>query len=451
MEEKDFEKKSKKKAGLIVTVVILVLMALIAVGGFVYLKTFNNKPQKIFEKAISKVFDMVELNSEKEGKLDIEVSASLNSQQQDMMMANAYLQMAKLNLTTEFNMDKKVLNQEISVSAFDEPVISIEGLIQDNNMYFLLNNIYSKYIQVPSEEMEGIEIDEIFNTENIEVSEKIVKELKQILLDEVNSKKLTQENVKVDGDKLTKTTVKFTAKEIEQIITELIDELYKISPINEIKNIVEELEQIEIDDEDIENDNYLEIAIYTKRLTGKIVKTEVSMINVTDDEAIVVTIAEKEYEKVEITFAINEDSIDISKAVTMFTLTIKEEGDNKDTVTLKANIDETSSVTITVKYSIDYNTKVEQKNVRNSINANDLTDEDMNEIETNIENNEFLYNIIQSYESSLIEDVESAAEKYKSATKEEYNSTLENNESMADYFIVNDSVNNYSETTINNI
>lgn len=238
--------------------------------------------------------------------------------------------------------------------------------------------------------MEGVEPNEIFNTENIEVSEKLVKELKQILLDEVNSKELTQENVEVDGDKLTKTTVKFTAKEIEQIVTKLTVELYKISPVNDVKNIVEGLEQIEIDEEDAENDNYLEISIYTKRLTGKIVKTEIAMINVADDEAIVVTIAEKEDEKVEITFAMNEDSIATNKAVTMFTLTIKEEGKNKGTVTLKANIDEAaSSVTITAKYSIDYNAKVEPKNVRNSINANDLTEEDMNEMMTNIENNEF--------------------------------------------------------------
>ena len=343
MEEKDFEKKPKKKVGLIITVVVLVLVALIVAGGFVYLKFFNNKPQKIFEKAISKAFEMTEKTAKNEGKLDIELSASLNSTSQDMMMANTYLQMIKLNLTTEFNMDKKVLNQGISVSAFDEPVISVEGLIQDNNIYFLLNNIYSKYIQVPSEEMEGVEPNEIFNTENIEVSEKLVKELKQILLDEVNSKELTQENVEVDGDKLTKTTVKFTAKEIEQIITKLTEELYKISPVNDVKNIVEGLEQIEIDEEDAENDNYLEISIYTKRLTGKIVKTEIAMINVADNEAIVVTIAEKEDEKVEITFAMNEDSIATNKAVTMFTLTIKEEGENKGTVTLKANIDEAAS------------------------------------------------------------------------------------------------------------
>ncbi len=415
MEEKDFEKKPKKKVGLIITVVVLVLVALIVAGGFVYLKFFNNKPQKIFEKAISKAFEMTEKTAKNEGKLDIELSASLNSTSQDMMMANTYLQMIKLNLTTEFNMDKKVLNQGISVSAFDEPVISVEGIIQDNNIYFLLNNIYSKYIQVPSEEMEGVEPNEIFNTENIEVSEKLVKELKQILLDEVNSKELTQENVEVDGDKLTKTTVKFTAKEIEQIITKLTVELYKISPVNDVKNIVEGLEQIEIDEEDAENDNYLEISIYTKRLTGKIVKTEIVMINVADDEAIVVTIAEKEDEKVEITFAMNEDSIATNKAVTMFTLTIKEEGENKGTVTLKANIDEAaSSVTITAKYSIDYNAKVEPKNVRNSINANDLTEKDMNEMMTNIENNKFLYSIIQSLSTTrLMEKAEENAKRYE--------------------------------------
>ncbi len=415
MEEKDFEKKPKKKVGLIITVVVLVLVALIVAGGVVYLKFFNNKPQKIFEKAISKAFEMTEKTAKNEGKLDIELSASLNSTSQDMMMANTYLQMIKLNLTTEFNMDKKVLNQGISVSAFDEPVISVEGLIQDNNIYFLLNNIYSKYIQVPSEEMEGVEPNEIFNTENIEVSEKLVKELKQILLDEVNSKELTQENVEVDGDKLTKTTVKFTAKEIEQIITKLTVELYKISPVNDVKNIVEGLEQIEIDEEDAENDNYLEISIYTKRLTGKIVKTEIVMINVADDEAIVVTIAEKEDEKVEITFAMNEDSIATNKAVTMFTLTIKEEGENKGTVTLKANIDEAaSSVTITAKYSIDYNAKVEPKNVRNSINANDLTEKDMNEMMTNIENNKFLYSIIQSLSTTrLMEKAEENAKRYE--------------------------------------
>ena len=69
----------------------------------------------------------------------------------------------------------------------------------------------------------------------------------------------------------------------------------------------------------------------------------------------------------------------------------------------------------------------------------------------NVENNQMLYSIIQElYPYSLFGAAESAAEKYKSETIEEYNSTLENDESMMNY-ITNDSVNSYSEATINNI
>lgn len=395
MDEKDFEKKPKKKVGLIITVVILIL-ALLGAGAFAYLKLVANKPQRIFEKAISKAFGMVEKETKNEGKLNIELSASINSKSQDMMMANTYLQMVKLNLTTEFNMDEKVLNQGISVIAFDEPVISVEGLIQDNGIYFLLNNIYSKYIQVPNEEMEGIEPKEIFNAENFEVSSEIVKEFKQLLLDEVNLKELTQKNVEIDEEKLTKTTLKLTAKELENIIQKLTVELYKTNTAEELKNLVDEIEYIDTD----ESENNMEISIYTKRLTGKFVKAEIAMINEEYEEVIVSTIAKDEKNKIEIKFGINEDSTDVDEATDICTITIKEDSENKGTVTIKVNLDETSSATITAKYNIDYNAKVEAKNVKNSINANDLTEKDLEEMRANIENNEILYSIIQSLSST---------------------------------------------------
>lgn len=420
MEEKDFEKKPKKKVGLIITVVILVLI-LLGAGAFAYSKLVLNKPQRIFEKAISKAFEMSEKETKNEGKLNIELSASLNSKNQDMMMANVYLQMVKLNLTTEFNMDKKVLNQGISVIAFDEPVISVEGLIQDNNIYFLLNNIYSKYIQIPNEEMEGIEPREIFNAENFEVSSEIVKELKQLLLDEVNSKELTQENVEIDEERLTKTTLKLTAKELENIIQKLTVELYKTNTAKEIKNFVDEIEYIDTD----ESENNMEIAIYTKRLTGKFVKAEFAMINEEYEEAIVSTITKKEKDKIEIKFGINEDSTDVDETTDICTITIKEDSKNKGTISIKVNLDATSSATITAKYSIDYNAKVEAKNVKNSINANDLTEKDLEEMRANIENNEILYSIIQSFSTAdLFEQAEESAERFKE--QEDYYDIQEN-------------------------
>lgn len=410
MEEKDFEKKPKKK-GIIITVVILVLIALIAGGVFAYFKLVKNKPQAIFEKAISKVFEMTEKMPKNEGKVNLELTASLNSTDQDMSMANTYLKMFKLNLTTEKNDEKKVINQNVSISALDETIVSADLLIQNNKAYVFLKDIYSKYIELPEDTFDGFNLNDLFESDISGKSQKMLKEIKQILLDAVKTKELKQENVEVDDQKLTKTTLKLNSKDVEQIVEKLSNVASEFSAVNTAKDIVESSQLI--NEEENSSDNYLEVSIYTKRFSGKIVKTEFAMINVEDDMAIVGTISEED-EKMEITFAVNEDSTDIKDAITFCTFEIEEVNDNEGTMSIKFSIDEESTATVTVKYKVDYNDIIEPKNVRNSINANDLTEEDMNEMMTNIENNEFLYSIIQSLSTTrLMEKAEENAKRYE--------------------------------------
>ncbi len=410
MEEKDFEKKPKKK-GIIITVVILVLMALIAGGVFAYFKLVKNKPQAIFEKAISKAFEMTDNMPKNEGKVNLELTVSLNSTDQDMSMANTYLKMFKLNLTTEKNDEKKVINQNISISALDETIVSADLLIQNNKAYVFLKDIYSRYIELPEDTFDGFNLNDLFENDISGKSQEMLKEIKQILLDAVKTKELKQENVEVDDQKLTKTTLKLNSKDVEQIVEKLSNVASEFSAVNTAKDIVESKQLI--NEEENSSDNYLEVSIYTKRFSGKIVKTEFAMINVEDDMAIVGTISEEE-EKTEITFAVNEDSTDIEDAITFCTFEIEEVNDNEGTMSIKFSIDEESTATVTVKYKVDYNDIIEPKNVRNSINANDLTEEDMNEMMTNIENNEFLYSIIQSLSTTrLMEKAEENAKRYE--------------------------------------
>mgnify|MGYP000215773217 CR=1 FL=1 len=410
MEEKDFEKKPKKK-GIIITVVILVLIALIAGGVFAYFKLVKNKPQAIFEKAISKVFEMTEKMPKNGGKVNLELTASLNSTDQDMSMANTYLKMFKLNLTTEKNDEKKVINQNVSISALDETIVSADLLIQNNKAYVFLKDIYSKYIELPEDTFDGFNLNDLFESDISGKSQEMLKEIKQILLDAVKTKELKQENVEVDDQKLTKTTLKLNSKDVEQIVEKLSNVASEFSAVNTAKDIVESSQLI--NEEENSSDNYLEVSIYTKRFSGKIVKTEFAMINVEDDMAIVGTISEED-EKMEITFAVNEDSTDIKDAITFCTFEIEEVNDNEGTMSIKFSIDEESTATVTVKYKVDYNDIIEPKNVRNSINANDLTEEDMNEMMTNIENNEFLYSIIQSLSTTrLMEKAEENAKRYE--------------------------------------
>lgn len=410
MEEKDFEKKPKKK-GIIITVVILVLMALIAGGVFAYFKLVKNKPQAIFEKATSKAFEMTDNMPKNEGKVNLELTVSLNSTDQDMSMANTYLKMFKLNLTTEKNDEKKVINQNISISALDETIVSADLLIQNNKAYVFLKDIYSRYIELPEDTFDGFNLNDLFENDISGKSQEMLKEIKQILLDAVKTKELKQENVEVDDQKLTKTTLKLNSKDVEQIVEKLSNVASEFSAVNTAKDIVESKQLI--NEEENSSDNYLEVSIYTKRFSGKIVKTEFAMINVEDDMAIVGTISEEE-EKTEITFAVNEDSTDIEDAITFCTFEIEEVNDNEGTMSIKFSIDEESTATVTVKYKVDYNDIIEPKNVRNSINANDLTEKDMNEMMTNIENNKFLYSIIQSLSTTrLMEKAEENAKRYE--------------------------------------
>lgn len=410
MEEKDFEKKPKKK-GIIITVVILVLMALIAGGVFAYFKLVKNKPQAIFEKAISKAFEMTDNMPKNEGKVNLELTVSLNSTDQDMSMANTYLKMFKLNLTTEKNDEKKVINQNISISALDETIVSADLLIQNNKAYVFLKDIYSRYIELPEDTFDGFNLNDLFENGISGKSQEMLKEIKQILLDAVKTKELKQENVEVDDQKLTKTTLKLNSKDVEQIVEKLSNVASEFRAVNTAKDLVESKQLI--NEEENSSDNYLEVSIYTKRFSGKIVKTEFAMINVEDDMAIVGTISEEE-EKTEITFAVNEDSTDIEDAITFCTFEIEEVNDNEGTMSIKFSIDEESTATVTVKYKVDYNDIIEPKNVRNSINANDLTEKDMNEMMTNIENNKFLYSIIQSLSTTrLMEKAEENAKRYE--------------------------------------
>lgn len=410
MEEKDFEKKPKKK-GIIITVVILVLIALIAGGVFAYFKLVKNKPQAIFEKAISKAFEMTDNMPKNEGKVNLELTASLNSTDQDMSMANTYLKMFKLNLTTEKNDEKKVINQNVSISALDETIVSADLLIQNNKAYVFLKDIYSKYIELPEDTFDGFNLNDLFESDISGKSQEMLKEIKQILLDAVKTKELKQENVEVDDQKLTKTTLKLNSKDVEQIVEKLSNVASEFSAVNTAKDIVESSQLI--NEEENSSDNYLEVSIYTKRFSGRIVKTEFAMINVEDNMAIVGTISEEE-EKTEVTFAVNEDSTDIEDAITFCTFEIEEVNDNEGTMSIKFSIDEGSTATVTVKYKVDYNDIIEPKNVRNSINANDLTEKDMNEMMTNIENNKFLYSIIQSLSTTrLMEKAEENAKRYE--------------------------------------
>ena len=394
MEEK-FEKKSGKKVVTTISVIVVILIVA-AVAGILYLN-YTRKPEQVFSHAIEDIFKPLEKDAnERKAKIDLELSMEMESDDFEISMANEMLKSAKIKSTTEIDLDKKIFNENLGISYAGQEIISVDALIQNEKMYFYLNEIYSKYIEVSEEYYGGEDLSSIFET-NTEISaDKWMKDIKQILLDEIDSKEFTKENVELNGEHVQKSTLKLTPKEILEITEKILEKYNEYMPTEETAELIEDLKtEIEYLED---TENYVDISIYTKGLKNEVVKAEIVIVNMDLQEVICIEINKNAENETSIKFLMNENDIEVSGATEIFEMIIKEDEENKGTVELKIeNVDDDMAITIKIKYAIDYNATIEEKNTSNSISIDDLTEEDYAEMYENIENNPILYSIVEQF------------------------------------------------------
>lgn len=392
--EENFEKKSHKKLGIIISIIVTLLI--LAVGAsFAYL-SISRKPENIFSKVIKESLkDAGKDIDARKAKVDLDFLIDMESNDPEMAMINETLKSIKLKTTAEMDIDKKIFNINLKAKYGSLDIISADGLIQDNEMYFYLNDIYSKFIKIPEEYFEGEDLSKIFEIETAMSGKELIQEMEQLLLDEVNSRELTQEKVEIEGEKVLKSTLKLTPKDVLEIAKKILEISERYETTEELKDLIAELDtEIKYSEE---TENYADVSIYTKGLFNEVVKFDIVLVNVEEDEVIAIEENVKPDNESIIYFSINEESTDVSKAVKLFELTVNTEDEYNGTIKLKMDIDEEQSFTLKVKYSIDYDAEINKRDTSNSISIDDLTDEDYEEMYTNIENNPFLYSIIEQF------------------------------------------------------
>lgn len=387
----EFEKKSGKKIGIIAIIAVLVIAAI--VGGIIYFNS-RKQPDKIFEKAIEDAFNMGEKEGKKSAKVDVELTASVDGNNAEVKMINSILEDIKLKISSGIDLDKKIFNGNIVALYDNEEVINATALIQNNKMYYYLKDLYSKYIQIDEEYFEeaGLELASIFESGNIPV-EKLSKDIEKILIEKVNEKELQQEEAELNGEKVQKTTLKLTSKDLAEIVRDIMKKYNEYQPTDEVKDLLEEMNESieEINEEEMN----LEIAIYTKGAKNEILKVIVTL---AEEDYMVMVIDGENKSKNEtlITISINENDSNVNNAEKVAEISINKENENNGTISMKAEI-EGINITFNIKYSIDYNAKIEAQDVSNSISIDDLSYEDEEEIMNNIQKNQFLSSILQSF------------------------------------------------------
>lgn len=388
--EDNFEKKSHKKVGIIIGVIVAILVIAVA-GGAVFLG-ISRKPEKIFSKAIEDGFKTLEKDAKQDKvKMDLECSLNLKSNNSEIASANEIIKDVKLTSTIETDINKKIFDISLGAKYGKQDIINIDTLIQNDEMFFYLDDIYSKMIKVTDEDLEDENLEGLFDVDT-EQSEKFIKNIEQLLLDEIEEKELTQETVKVDNEKMLKSTIRLTPKEVLELTKNILEEYEKVYSVENIDDIIEDLEDT-IEDLD-ETDNYLDISIYTKGIFNEFVKVEAALVNQEDDTVIVLEGIKKSDSETEINLLENEESTDLSDVTNLISITVKKEDENKGTIQVKINVDDGETYKLKIKYSVDYDAKIKERDTSNSVDLNNLTQEDYLEMYENIENNEILYSII---------------------------------------------------------
>lgn len=415
--EEEFEEKSGKKA-LKVLIPIIILIILLGAGA-IYYYTINT-PRNIFSKAIEKAIEKLEEPEYNSYKGDLELSMKLESDNQDIQTLNLVLNNLKIRTNQEIDLKDKNMNNVITVNFLGDDLINLEFVEQDAKMYFFEKSIFSKYIELPTEEIEtevGYNTFEVINQAESFINKENLKEISKIIISEIKDKEYTQskEELTINGEKIktAKSTLRLTTNEIIAGIKNILNKVKENEKImssftnreevkNNIESIVENIGEIDLGQEN----ETLEISLYTKGRKQDIVKVEV--VAKDNEAAIELDITKFEDDKYVLNVLENE--------TTIFNLKLENEKKDKKSGTLTATLDLTNIMSLIsssdeygatrailkVKYNEEYNNKIEKADVQNSVKLEELTEEDLKEIEENIQKSNW-YTLLEK--SGLFGDI----------------------------------------------
>ena len=275
MEEKDFEKKSKKK-GLIIFIVILAIILLALGGGYAYLK-IANKPEKLFGKLIDEAFELKE--DVKSYRMELGIAASVNTDNEDL---KAIIEGLNVKSITEIDLNKKIFNENLKISHEDNSIIDLNALIENDKAYIYSKDLFSKYIQIPEEDVGDLK--NVFTQTDTD-NKALEKDFKQILKDELKPERLSQESVTLNGKRTTKSTLKLTAKETLELTNKVLSKVYDYTKEENLKTLIEEIDTT-IKDEEYNSKDYIEITLYTQGLKSELVKAEINVVDMDYEEIV---------------------------------------------------------------------------------------------------------------------------------------------------------------------
>jgi len=265
-------------------------------------KEIGNIYNKVSDNEIRELAKTNSVSVDTNVSFNIDINNNYSTPELDGLMN----EISKLNLATTNTYDNK--NKELLYNVnfkYDEDsLFNILLYGQDKNLYTKLNEVLDYYIKIEVEDY-----DQLFNDDkNIELSEKVVDRIKNVLLSNISKKDFETSKTKLLID-----TKIVNVKQIKYILNELNIKLLIKNTLMDLKNdqefinssatllneneeyiknwLSETADNIKIDE--ITSNDTLELSLYTKGLTNEVIGTSI-VYNTNNEKIILETVDYKE-------------------------------------------------------------------------------------------------------------------------------------------------------------
>ena len=371
-----------------VVVVIFVIIALLGLaffGGKYYLASRNNI--KIFmDNYFNELEDNIGKNNSTSGSLSLNVNGDTTDKEEKIFKI-----LNNLDFSMNYGIDTKenITNIDISTNYYGDKLININTYIEDNNIYLSSSDLYSKYIRIENNKEDNSEKKSMTNDDY----KVIINSISTAVSESLKEEYFTKNWVKLDGKSVNKVELSLNNNNIKIINENIINNLKNnnnfIDSFGKLtgKKTMEVKELLDKEIKEVNSNEYsdIKISLYTK--ITKFVKLEIT----SGEDKIVVKSNDKGY-----SFEIvdSEDNNTYNGTI--------EINNNSDSTTYNVNVKDSNNLEIKINNTINKTTKVEKKDVSNSVLLEDITNKEYEDIINKISNNKAFNRIYEDISNSNI-------------------------------------------------
>lgn len=395
MEIFDDIKSGSSKNGLAVAIIgILVLLILGGLGIWYYT---TNKADVMVNKIIDKVFDGVTFKNEENSEITYDLSLNIKSENLESEALDI-INNTKVKGSIYINSKDKYTLINLGATYEDKELLSFDAYYNDNTIYLQEKSIYDKYVSINIPEELQTEINNMYtiNEKDINIVKKGIKNaLKNALKEETFIKEKVDTNINGKSTKANSLKLIINDENRKEILTKISKYLKDNDEfLDSMSNLTDSTSQEIFNSLESLTENYTNtyttttIILYTTGITNELAKVDIK--SEQNEKEVSRVVCESDTCDIQI---INDgEQMNMNILMNETSSTIKINGKmGKDDVSLTLNL------------KGNYNKKDAPK-INESVNIDEISEEDMNTIMTNLGEKEEIKYFIEKIAGGNIQE-----------------------------------------------